>query len=367
VKILLIGNYPPPVCGWGIQTRLVADELRRRGHVCDVLKINENRKVKSEAYIDVQGGFDFLRKLALHALGGFRINVDLNAKSAKGYALALIAVGTARLMNRRASVIFRGGVPQRYFPRPRSPLHYLAFRLLFVLANAIACDDENVRTAIQSYGIRAEKVTPITPFSTQYMSAEPAALTAQHEAFLDSHGPVWLSYVCFREEYTLPALRRCLSEYRARYPKAGFIWAGFPEREFAQAQRYVDSWSTQEQEGLLLCGNLDHNQFLALMKRCCGYLRTPACDGVAASVLEALALHIPVVASENNRRPAGAFTYRDGDALDMCAKLITVTQNRAMVIEQLAMQPQEDNVARMADWLTAPSARTARAKIARAT
>jgi hypothetical protein len=36
VKILQIGNYPPPMCGWAIQLKLVTEELRRRGDVCDV-------------------------------------------------------------------------------------------------------------------------------------------------------------------------------------------------------------------------------------------------------------------------------------------------------------------------------------------
>jgi hypothetical protein len=30
VKILQIGNYPPPRCGWAIQTKLVTEELQRR-------------------------------------------------------------------------------------------------------------------------------------------------------------------------------------------------------------------------------------------------------------------------------------------------------------------------------------------------
>ena len=38
-KILQIGNYPPPMCGWAIQLKLVTEELRRRGHICEVLKI----------------------------------------------------------------------------------------------------------------------------------------------------------------------------------------------------------------------------------------------------------------------------------------------------------------------------------------
>ena len=58
-KILQIGNYPPPMCGWAIQLKLVTEELRRRGHICEVLKINEGREHKSRDYVDVQSGFDY--------------------------------------------------------------------------------------------------------------------------------------------------------------------------------------------------------------------------------------------------------------------------------------------------------------------
>src|SRR5438477_6807589 len=53
VRVLQIGNYPPPMCGWAIQLKLVTEELRRRGHVCEVLKINEGRQIKSPEYVDV--------------------------------------------------------------------------------------------------------------------------------------------------------------------------------------------------------------------------------------------------------------------------------------------------------------------------
>src|SRR5215470_5730883 len=60
LKILQIGNYPPPVCGWAIQTQLLVEEIRRRGHICEVLNINENRRNKSSEYVDVQNAFDYL-------------------------------------------------------------------------------------------------------------------------------------------------------------------------------------------------------------------------------------------------------------------------------------------------------------------
>ena len=106
----------------------------------------------------------------------------------------------------------------------------------------------------------------------------------------------------------------------------------------------------------MLLANLTHDQFLTLLSRCFLCLRTPACDGVAASVLESLALGVPVVASENGRRPRGVVTYSDTDAAEMSEKLIYVTRHYQQVKEGLPLEAGDDNVGRMADWLAGPAA-----------
>ena len=91
-KHLEIANYPPPYDGWGTHTRFIVEEIRRRGHTCEVLKINENREIKSAEYVDVQNGLDYLLKVIRFADRGYAINVHVNAEAAKGYILALIAI-----------------------------------------------------------------------------------------------------------------------------------------------------------------------------------------------------------------------------------------------------------------------------------
>jgi glycosyltransferase involved in cell wall biosynthesis len=117
------------------------------------------------------------------------------------------------------------------------------------------------------------------------------------------------------------------------------------------AEEFVHGWPREEREALLLLGNLHHDQFLTLLSRSFICLRTPACDGVAASVLESLALGIPVVASENGRRPAGVVTYQDTNAADMVAKLNYVTEHYLEVKTGLRRETGDDNIAKMADWL----------------
>lgn len=356
-KILQIGNYPPPMCGWAIQTKLVMEELRRRGHTCEVLKINEGRQVKNSAYVDVQSGPDYLRKIVRYGAAGYRLNVHVNAMSPKGYVLAMIAVLAGRIVARPTLVTFHGGLSQDYFPRHDSWKLHHAFRLLFRLAGAVACDSAEIKQEIEKYGISSSKVIAIPTFSSQYLRFDPAVIPLEAVEFLSRRRPVFFSYVSFRPEYRLETLREGMSLFRRKFPHVGFIWLGFPEKELRSAKKFVAAWPQEERESLLLLGNLAHDQFLALMTRCLGVLRTPACDGVAASVLEALALGVPVVASENGRRPAGVITYEDASAEDMCDKLLYLVETYETVKSSLTISAPHDNIGHMADWLAGDGVR----------
>jgi glycosyltransferase involved in cell wall biosynthesis len=332
-----------------------------------VLKINENRKVKDPAYVDVQGGFDYLFKVLRYAVAGYRLNVHVNGQSKKGYTLALIAALAGRLVFHPALITFHGGLSQAYFPRLDSARLRWAFGLLFHLAGGIACDDNFVKQAITSYGIQPEKVAAIETFSPQYLSFRPAVLPEEIDAFVSRHSPVFFCYVCFRPEYQLAMLREAMSRFRRYQSNAGFIWLGFPDRELPSAQEFVRDWSAAERQSLLLLSNLAHDEFLTLLGHCFACIRTPACDGVSASVLESLVMGIPVVASENGRRPPGTVTYSEADAADLCAKLVFLCENYTTIKASLEKLERTDNVARMADWLAGEPSSGTKAEVAPAT
>jgi glycosyltransferase involved in cell wall biosynthesis len=328
-----------------------------------VLKINEGRQIKSEEYVDVQNGADYLMKIWRYGWRGYRLNVHVNGMSKKGYWLALAAALTGRVLLRPGLVTFHGGLSQDYFPRPVGSVAHWAFYLLFALAGGIACDSEPIKEAIAAYGIAPAKIETIATFSPQYLAFDSVAVPEGVEEFFGQRRPVILSYVSFRPEYRLDMLREGMKLYRKEQPDAGFIWLGFPDREMATAREYVHDWPAEERASLLLLRNLTHDQFLTLLSWCFICLRTPACDGVAASVLEAMALVVPVVASENGRRPAGVVTYHDTDAADMCEKLIYVTRHYDEVKAGLGIDAGEDNVGKMADWLVGLSAVTSEADV----
>jgi len=157
-----------------------------------------------------------------------------------------------------------------------------------------------------------------------------------------------------------------MREFARKRPRAGFIWLGFPVKEMPAVEAFVDAQPGGRPENLLLLGNLDHDTFMTLLARSFAYLRPPACDGVSASVLESLALGIPVIAGENGMRPPGVVTFRFGDADDLCAKLEHVVKNYAAVKNGLRAQGVEDNIGRIADWVLAPGRTAPAAPVAQA-
>lgn len=351
VKILQIGNYPPPVCGWAMQTKFLVEEIRRRGIVCDVLNLNENRKKKSDEYIDVQNGLDYVLKLIRFAIRGYRFQVHLNGQSRTGYLLALAAALIGRLTGRPLALSWRGGVHQKYFPKPKSFGRRLPFQLLFRLANQISCNSLQVKKAIESYGVDSARIAAIPGFSRQYVNFQRRTLSPDVESFRQNHHPLFFCYVSYRPEYQLPILREAMLRFRQIHPNAGFIWLGFPSKEMPPVNNYVCGWTPSERESLLLLGNLPHDEFLTLMSRCSAYIRTPVCDGVSSSILEALSLGIPVLASENGSRPVNVITYQADSSQDLCDKLFDLTHNYAQAKAQSELTEANDNISRTADWL----------------
>lgn len=316
-RILHIGNFPPPVDGWSVRTRLVHHDLLARGVDSRVLDIGPDHRVTKPGCLPVQGGFDFARKLAAHCVRGFTYYAHVNGDSWKGYLLALCAVLLGRLTGKPSFLLFHAGPSQMYFPRTSGFWHH-AFRLLFAASGRIICDDEPVKSVIVTYGVPDRKVHAIPPFSVQYSEDIPAPLGPEIEEFLTSHEPRLFSYSLFRPEFTMDALFDAFAAVRARYPHAGMLLAGpkeVPEEARATMRRLgIDS-------SILVPGNLPHPQFLTAVQRSDVFVRTHLRDGVCASVLEALSLGVPVVAAEDGIRPASVITFAPGDAQDLAQKL----------------------------------------------
>lgn len=350
VRILEISSYPPPHAGWGVRISFVRAYLEAQGHRCEVLNIGRSRRIRSPEYVDVQSGLDYVRKVVRYARAGYLFHTHLNGDSPKGLLLALIAELASLLVRRRGVLTFHAGPEQRFFPRRRSRLMAPFYRLAFAIPRVIICNSAAVREAIAGYGIAPAKVVVIPAFSRQYLDYRPVALPPACDAFMGRHRWVAVAYFFHRPEFFVESMIDAFGRLARSHADVGFVLVG------GDAASPVIT-AMLEQAGIrgrtYQAGDLSHDAFMSLLSRAQVFVRTPKKDGVCSSVLEALSLGVPVVASENGSRPPGVITFRADDAADLCEKLRYLLDNYAAIRARLGRPQVRDTVADEAHVLVA--------------
>jgi len=354
-KILEITSYPPPRAGWGVRVEFLKKHLHEAGHECVVLNIGRSRKIASSEYETVLSGMDYVRKVWRFARAGFITHVHVNGASAKGLVLTLTAQALNLVCGKRCILTFHAGIDQIYFPREKAPRLRRIFWLMFMLPRTIICNSEAVKAKIQEYGVPADKIHPIPAFSCQYLQGEAASLDDRLEAFYERFESVVLTYVRIRSGFYLEVLVEGFARLAARRPDVGLVVCGVagdiepgPLRE---VQRLIAQYSLADR--ILIVDDLPHERFLAALRRSALYLRTPTSDGVASSVLEALALGVPVVASENGSRPPGTMTYPPNNPDALAEAVDAVLTNPEDVRAAIPPVPVHDTLGDEAALLTA--------------
>ena len=341
-KILEVTSYPPPRAGWGVRVSYLRRWLEARGHHCEVLNIGANRRVRGLDYTDVQGANDFLVKLLRLARRSHVVHAHINGDGNKGWALALVAELVARLWRKGCALTFHAGPRQRFFPRERSRLCVPFFWLIFRLAAVIICNSSSVKECIQGYGVRSRKIHVIPAFSHQYLAYECVRLEPELEDFLATHQPVLLSYFFMRSEFFLETLFQAVRELAQFHRRLGLVVVGGDTRSPAL---YAMLGGAGIKDHTYCAGDLAHDEFMTLLPRAHIYVRTPPKDGVCSSVLEALSLSVPVVASENSLRPSGVITFKPAEAKSLVDAIESTWKRYEEVRANLVPPRVEDTLA----------------------
>ncbi len=335
VKILQIGPYPPPGTGWSVRIKMLKKYIARAGHECVVMNTNKNRKAASGEFVAVHGAWDYFKKVVRYCAQGYLVHVHLNGKSTKSPVLALIAETVSLLFGRRAVLTFHAGVKQDYFPKQNKFWWDGAFRVIFLLAKKIVCNNDEVKALIADYGIAPEKIVPIPAFCLEYL--EDKAQLPQHLAdFVGEHQPTLCSYIYMRSDFNLDFVFAAVQRVLQHWPNLGVVWMG-ADRESQALQESLRRHGLEQCS--IIAGDLEHGDFLAMLEASAAYVRTPVVDGVSSSVLEALMLGATVVASENGSRPAGVLTYEDGNISSFTQTLLRIplSQNNKPELDKAAL------------------------------
>ena len=328
-KILEIGSYPPPNSGWSVRIKYIKKAFEKKGYDCKVLNRGKNRNIKSDKYIDVQSEFDYLKKIILYRLKGYQFHEHMNGQAVKGPILTLGSILLSMLTLKRPALTFHGGINQLYFPKDNGKRMYWIIYLNFLLSKIIICNNEAIKKEILRYGpfIRADKIYPIPAFSIQYMDYTETELPVEVEKFIQKKKNIIVCYIVLRNGFFIETLIDFLNLISS---DIGVILCGVRKVEDPEVEEYSKQLKKLEANNVILSvENLDHDQFLTLLSKSHIYLRTPVSDGIASSVLEALSLNIPVVASENGRRPKSVITYDANDANSLTVKIKDVSEKLA--------------------------------------
>jgi glycosyltransferase involved in cell wall biosynthesis len=347
-RILEVTSYPPPRAGWGIRVEFLKERLEQEGHECVVLNIGTSRAIPSTEYETVLSGGDFVRKVWRFSRQGFVVHAHANGDAIKGTLLALAAMLINRVHGRRPFLTFHAGAIQRYFPRQKSWRLAPLFWVLFAIPRQIICNSEAVKACIQGYGVPAEKIVPIAAFSRQYLEFVPAALPEALEQFYARYPSVVFTYIRLRPLFFPLTLVDAIAQLTARRQDVGVVLCGASGGHFEPELR--DEFERRiERHGIgdriCILEDLDHDAFLTALQRSMLYLRTPITDGVASSVLESIALGVPVVACENGTRPEGVLTYPADDARRMALAVEYVLEHHAEAVSAVSTLDISDTVA----------------------
>ncbi len=331
IRILEVCGYPPPHNGWNVRVVQLKRHLEAEGCECVVLNTGESRRIPSRNYDTVESGWVFLRKVWRYCRRGFLVHAHANGEAPKGILLAMIAELLGRFVGVGSVLTFHAGTEQVFFPRQKAPAWAPVFKLLFALPRSIVCNSDAVKQKILEYGVPPSKVVPIPAFSRQYVDVATVPLADTTERHFEKYPRTLFCYLALRPVYYPEVLLKAFAALAASDPGIGFILCGLhshPEGPVADAFE-----STVKELGLadrLCCvGDLNHDEFITAMRRSQMYVRTHVSDGVSSSVLEALTLGVPVVASENRTRPNGVVTYEATDAAALVRAIRGVLDARA--------------------------------------
>ncbi|MDM8514652.1 glycosyltransferase family 4 protein [Desulfobacterales bacterium HSG16] len=329
MKLLQIGPHPPPLGGWAFHIKLLKEDMREKGHISEVLNIGTfNRTVKSPEYIDVQNGLDYIIKNIKYNLAGYEIYYHVDGGPIKGFLLNITSQLIALMFGRRIYLSFHAGIYQKCFEKKERLRRFMAAFIL-KLSKVIICNSDLVKNRLIEIGAPREKIYPIPAFSRQYMTFE-ERLTPDQEEFFQTHDPVLISYLFFRDEYTPDILIKAIDKLRKKWPKLGLFIvcaARDPEEAANEAASVLDIKQRGLENNIRLITGLSHDNYLSIVKRSAIFVRTPESDGVSSSVLEAIFLKTPVVASQNNTRPKGSITYESGNINDLVATISSTLNN----------------------------------------
>jgi glycogen synthase len=341
MKVLVVGDYPPPYGGVSVQVSVLRHLLSSMpGFTCRVLDIGKSRYQKRPECLSARNPVDFVWKLLFHALRQYTIHLHTNGHNLKSWMITLTCAA-AGVLNRRKTVVSLGSglAPDFMWKANRATRAFIKSAL--ILVGVVICRNERAKNAMVGLGIPAKKIVILSGFygvGIEGLRQVPSRI----EEFLQSHSPIVGAVASVGPEYGIPLFVEAAIRLRSRYPHLGALLLG------------PGGIEDHDLNGdLLVTGELPREVVLGVMQRLDLFVRPTYFDGDSSSVREALALGVAVVASDTDFRPSGVMLFRRGDVRDLTEKITHVLDNghRVSARSQPAESGSLERLLAIYEWL----------------
>lgn len=325
MKILVVGDYPPPYGGIAVHVEQLHRFLRREGIESRVLDIGKGGRPDPDV-LPVRSRAGYASQLLRFASRGWLTHLHVTGDNSQAWLAIASVVAAGRAFGLPPVVTLHSGLLHQYLAG--SAARRLRARALLGVCGHVVAVSEQIRSALLQAGVDPQKIS-VHPafFASQVEASEPPLgfemLRSERDPLLAMANHAAPLY---GRELMLQALRRVAEAH----PRVGLalFGCGVPAERLATEAR-----AEGVEARIHDFGELSHSTALALIGRCDAFVRPTTADGDAVSVREALAMGVPCVASDAVARPNGVVLFRNGDPDDLAGKIC-----RAIAMETVAIE-----------------------------
>jgi glycosyltransferase involved in cell wall biosynthesis len=313
MKILLIGDYPPPYGGIATHVLQLHQHFRQNGWEIRVLDIGKGGRPDPDV-LPVRTWSSYLRRASSLAAAGHGIHLHTTGDNAKSWMVVASSVAIASLRGRPAVVTLHSGLLPEYLRKSRR--RRLFAKASLSRAGKVIAVSSAVAESLAECGVPRERIVECPAFLSSQLLARQAP--SGLDEVLKRRAPL-IAYAHHPSPvYGRALMLAALKKISQRYPDVGLAVFG-PGTRLSQFQ---ENARAERVEGLIEdFGELPHPQSLGLLARCQLFVRPTLADGDSISVREALVLGVRCVASDAAQRPLGAMVFQSGNVDDFVERV----------------------------------------------
>ena len=323
----MVGQYPPYVGGTSTFLSCLVPELESRGVHCQV--INTKKGNPGTGLIERIGRLVYFFRFAWQA--AFSGNEIIHCHSGNwanllGHGIVLVI---GRLKKKTMVLTLHAGdmLPHILGGRSRS-----IARSIFQLPHVITTVTPILRDAVKSLDVRNVYFIPNELLYIHLNKNPHETIPESVDNFITQHSPLIISTGAMERVHGIDILIRALSGVVPFYPNLGAIIIAY---------KSTDTKYWAEVETLIKELNLINSVLFphslsnvpAVVRMADVFVRATYTDGDSIAVREALALGVPVIASQVGYRPERVTLFPAGDYTQLAAKIKEILSSQTIIPE----------------------------------